>query len=124
MALFFDAGWFVKRLQELGLTPQTLAAALGWSDEDLRLAFKDQREIRSSEVQIMAALLGETPQTIATRCGVSTPLPPQTDAPDGDLDPGASDSGALSLAELFRRVEQLEWQVGALQRQLDQARRP
>jgi hypothetical protein len=79
MALFFDAEWFDARLAERELDRATLGAVVGWTDEQLAAAFKDQREIAPREVQTLAAFLNQPPEEIARRCGVSTRAQPRED---------------------------------------------
>jgi len=79
MALFFDNEWFDGRLAERELDRATLAAIVGWSAEDLALAFKDQREISPAEVQAIAALLNAPVEEVARRCGTSTRSHPKDD---------------------------------------------
>jgi hypothetical protein len=75
MALFFDAPWFDERLTAFGLSRTVVAVALGLTDHELADIWKDQRELRAHDVAVLAALLGTDPQDIATRAGVSTPVP-------------------------------------------------
>ena len=75
MALFFDAPWFDARLEERGLARATLAAVCGLGEGEIALLFKDQREMRPSEVALFAELLGATPAEIAEHAGVSTRAP-------------------------------------------------
>jgi hypothetical protein len=100
MALFFDAEWFDARLGERGLSRRVMAAAAAMADADLALAFKDQRELSASEVAAFAELLGVEPAEIATRAGVSTPVP-------------GSDATAR-IGALERRVAALEAEVARL----------
>ena len=100
MALFFDAEWFDARLGARGLSRGVLAAAAGLSDEELALAFKDQREISAREVAVFAELLGASVAEVARRAGVSTPTPGE--------DPAAR------IAALERRVAALEAEVERL----------
>lgn len=80
MALFFDSAWFDARLQSLGLSRSDLGTALGLSDQELLEVWKDQRELKASDVRIIAALLGARPAEIAEHAGVSTPVPKDDDA--------------------------------------------
>jgi lambda repressor-like predicted transcriptional regulator len=102
MALFFDADWFEARLAERGLSRAVMAAAAGLSEAELALVFKDQRELSAGEVAIFAELLGAPPPEVASRAGVSTPVPGQ---------PGQGDA---RLAALERRVAALEAEVARL----------
>ncbi len=102
MALFFDAAWFDARLGERGLSRDAMAAVAGLSGADLALVFKDQREISAAEVAIFAELLGAEPAEVASRAGISTPVPGQA----GDAD--------ARIAALERRVAALEAEVARL----------
>lgn len=75
MALFFDSEWFDSQLAKAGLTRADAERALGLNAVQLAELWKDQRELRAQDVRILAALLGATPEEVATRAGVSTPLP-------------------------------------------------
>ncbi len=75
MALFFDSEWFDARLATCGLKRGDLGLALGLSENEIGEVWKDQREINAGQVRVMAALLGVTPQVIATHAGISTPAP-------------------------------------------------
>jgi len=79
MALFFDADWFDARLSERELDRATLGAVLGWTDEQLAAAFKDQREISPRDVQTLASFLNQPPEEIVRRCGISTRAHPRED---------------------------------------------
>jgi uncharacterized protein YceH (UPF0502 family) len=102
MALFFDAAWFDARLGERGFSRDVLAAATGMSGADLALVFKDQRELSAGEVAVFAELLGVGPAEIASRAGVSTPVP------------GGEASSEARIAALERRVAALEAAVARL----------
>ena len=101
MALFFDAEWFDARLGERGLSRRMMAAAAGMAEADLALAFKDQRELSAEEVAAFAELLGVEPAEVATRAGVSTPVP--------------GEDAAARIGALERRVAALEAEVARLQ---------
>jgi len=75
MALFFDAPWFDQKLAKLGLVRATVAAALGLSEGDVVEIWKDQRELKARDVIVLANLLGASPEEIAHRAGISTPVP-------------------------------------------------
>jgi transcriptional regulator with XRE-family HTH domain len=98
MALFFDADWFDERLGERGLSREVMAAAAGLSATDLALVFKDQREVSAAEVAVFAELLGVESAEVASRAGVSTPVP-----------------GREGLSD---RVEALERRVAAMEAEL------
>jgi len=75
MALFFDSEWFDGRLTALGLTRDAVAAALGFTADEVAEVWKDQRELSAQHVRLLAALLAVPAKEIASRAGVSTPLP-------------------------------------------------
>jgi len=102
MALFFDAVWFDARLAERGLSRDILAAAGGLSADDLTLVFKDQGELSAGQVAVFAELLGVSADEIASRAGVSTPVPSQHISADA------------RIAALERRVAVLEAEIARL----------
>jgi uncharacterized protein YceH (UPF0502 family) len=102
MALFFDAGWFDQRLGERGLGRDAMAAAAGLSAADLALIFKDQREVSAWEVAVFAELLGVESAEVASRAGISTPVP------------GQAGEAEARIERLERRVAVLEAEVAAL----------
>ena len=93
MALFFDSQWFDARLAAAGLSRANLAAALGLTEDQLADVWKDQRELTADNVRMLGVLLAATPAEIASRAGVSTPVPKE--APPG-------------LAELAQRLARVE----------------
>ncbi len=103
MALFFDAGWFNKRLVALNLQKEDMARATGWTPEELALVFKDQKEVSAREVEVLSALLHASPGEIANRCGISTPAAAQPL------------SAAAQIDHLQKRVAALEAHVAALE---------
>jgi hypothetical protein len=81
MALFFDSAWFDAKLAQAGLSRDDVATALGLAPSELAEMWKDQRELKPTDVRILAALIGATPAEVASRAGVSTPVPkPDLDA--------------------------------------------
>jgi transcriptional regulator with XRE-family HTH domain len=82
MALFFDSAWFDARLEAAGLTRATVAAALGLTEPQVAELWKDQRELSADNVRVLSALLAVTPTEVASRAGVSTPVPKDA---SGDL---------------------------------------
>jgi len=100
MALFFDSDWFDARLAKAGLSRPDAARALGLDDVQLAELWKDQRELRAADVRILAALLAATPEEVATRAGVSTPVP-RSDGRD-----------------LETRVTRIEAELAAIRREL------
>jgi uncharacterized protein YceH (UPF0502 family) len=102
MALFFDAEWFDGRLGERGLSRAVLATAAGMSAADVGLVFKDQREVSAGEVAIFAELLGVEAAEVASRAGVSTPVP------------GENAAANTRIAALERRVAALEAEIARL----------
>ena len=94
MALFFDSEWFDARLKSAGLQRADVAAALGLSAEQIAELWKDQRELSVGDVRVLSALLSATPAEIASRAGISTPVP-RPPAPD-------------ALAEFGERLTRVE----------------
>lgn len=95
MALFFDAAWFDAQLARLGLARSTIAAALGLGEADVNEIWKDQRELSAHDVSIIAALLGVTVAEVASRAGVSTPVPREA----------GNDAALKAIAERLERIE-------------------
>ena len=106
MALFFDSSWFDEKLAERGLSRSAMAAVAGLSAEALDLAFKDQRELSASEVAAFAELLGANPAEVASRAGISTPVP-------GAPGPATAES-ERRISALERRVAALEAEIARL----------
>ncbi|HEY4943753.1 MAG TPA: hypothetical protein VII56_20160 [Rhizomicrobium sp.] len=100
MALFFDSAWFDARLKAAGLARADAAAALGLSAEEISELWKDQRELSAGDVRILAGLLAAPPAEIASRAGVSTPVPKELPAD--------------ALAERLERVERALAEIKAL----------
>jgi transcriptional regulator with XRE-family HTH domain len=73
--LFFDTDWFDARLAEFGLKQADISAALGLTPEQVNDLWKDQRELRIADVRALSKLLRASVEEIATRAGVSTPVP-------------------------------------------------
>ncbi|MBV9991257.1 MAG: helix-turn-helix transcriptional regulator [Alphaproteobacteria bacterium] len=132
MALFFDSQWFDARLAALGLSRAELGRALGLSDGQLAEVFKDQRELSADDVRLIAALLGVEAKEVASRAGVSTPMPREIvareegphdghrgDGPheDGLPEDGPAEDG-LSSASLERRLSRLEAEVAEIKSML------
>ena len=80
MALFFDSQWFDARLAQAGLTRDAVAAALGLSPQQIAEMWKDQRELTADNVRMLGMLLAVPPAEIASRAGVSTPVPKEAPA--------------------------------------------
>lgn len=78
MALFFNSAWFDARLEASGLRRADVAAALGLTTEQLAELWKDQRELSAANVRALSTLLGAPAAEIASRAGVSTPVPRET----------------------------------------------
>ena len=68
--------WFDARLAARSLSRAQLAVMLGLSAEQIAELWKDQRELSVRDVRLLSELLGEPAQEIASRAGVSTPVPP------------------------------------------------
>jgi len=75
MALFFDQAWFDAELGKRHLTRDTLGTMLGLTPGEVSEVWKDQRELKAADVAVIAALLNVTPDIIANRAGISTPVP-------------------------------------------------
>lgn len=105
MSLFFDQEWFDARMRDRGLNRLALAAIMGISSDDLDAIWKDQREISSREVTMLAEMLGVSPAEIAAHGGVSTPIP-KSDEDQSRL--------AMRLDLLEARVRELERAIADL----------
>jgi transcriptional regulator with XRE-family HTH domain len=109
MALFFDSAWFDARLKSLGLSRSDLGTALGLTEREILELWKDQRELKTQDVRIMAALLGASPAEIAGHAGISTPVPKDDDR---------------AMTVILQRLDQIEKtlaELEALVRALDQS---
>lgn len=82
MALFFDSAWFDTRLAAAGLARGNVAAALGLTEEQVADLWKDQRELTADNVRVLGLLLGVPAAEIASRAGVSTPVPKDVSGED------------------------------------------
>ncbi len=85
MSLFFDSAWFDARLKATGLSRADLAAALGLAPQQIDEMWKDQRELKASDVRVIAALLGASHSEVAERAGISTPIPKEAPAANADV---------------------------------------
>lgn len=94
MALFFDSAWFDAQIEAAGLRRADVAAALGLSAEQISELWKDQRELSAANVRALSALLGVPPAEIASRAGVSTPVP--------------KDARSDALVRLHERLDRVE----------------
>src|SRR5215469_4012405 len=111
MALFFDSAWFDARLAAAGLQRGDVAAALGLNGEQIAEVWKDQRELSANDVRLLSALLAAPAAEIASRAGISTPVPKEL-PPD-----------ALRLAELDARLARVEHTLGEIKSLLLDLRR-
>lgn len=102
MALFFDQFWYDARLAERGLTRSVLAAVAGMTNDELALAYKDQRELTAAQIAAFAELLGVPLAEAARRAGVGAHA-------------AALPSEAVTLE---RKVAMLEARVAALEAEL------
>ena len=100
MALFFDSIWFDARLSALGLQRAQVATALGLNAGQLAELWKDQRELTAGDVRTLATLLRVPAAEIATRAGVSTPLP--------------KDTAENAVAQLNDRLDRVERTLGEI----------
>lgn len=102
MALFFDQGWFDAQLKQLGATRDDVARLLKLSSEQVAELWKDQRELRAADVQVLAEYLKVAAAEVAMRAGVSTPIPP------------ASKTIEKQLEEVNERLTRIERMIGEL----------
>jgi transcriptional regulator with XRE-family HTH domain len=107
MALFFDQSWFDQRLKERGLTRDDVASALRLAREAVDEIWKDQREITSNEVVMLARLIGAPAADVVTRAGIATPMPK---GPAGDATPVHA-----RLDEMDQRLARIERAIADLQ---------
>lgn len=109
MALFFDQDWFDSRLKALGLTRDDAAAALRLAREEIDEIWKDQREMSSNDVVMLARLLKSPAEEVVTRAGIATPAPSAR----------ASDAEAVAvlakLSEMEQRLIRMERAIAELQ---------
>ncbi|MFO1238599.1 MAG: DNA-binding protein [Alphaproteobacteria bacterium] len=75
MALFFDQAWFDARLAERHLRREDVGTMLDLDAEAVAEIWKDQRELKAGDVALLAALLNLPAAEIASRAGISTPVP-------------------------------------------------
>jgi transcriptional regulator with XRE-family HTH domain len=101
MALFFDSAWFDARLAAGGLTRANVAAALGLTDEQVAELWKDQREFTADNVRMLSLLLAVPPAEIASRAGVSTPVPKDA-SPDLDARLARIESDLAEIKALLK----------------------
>lgn len=107
MALFFDQKWFTDRLNDMGRTPNDLADAIGMPLIELAAVWKDQRELSVDEVRGMAAFLKAPVEEVASRAGVSTPIPSE---------PGETGAGGSDLAPVLERLDEMAHRLDRLER--------
>jgi transcriptional regulator with XRE-family HTH domain len=106
MALFFDTDWFNARLAERGLSQSDAARALGLDAGEIAEVWKDQRELSVRNVRALADLLDAPATEVASRAGVSTPVP---------ADPPADTHAALAeFSERLSRIERALLELKAL----------
>jgi transcriptional regulator with XRE-family HTH domain len=96
MALFFDQAWFDAQLKARGATQDDVARLLKLTADEVREMWKDQRELKAGEVLALAKFLNVAPAELATRAGVSTPIP------------SADSSVGERLDEMNERLKRLE----------------
>lgn len=109
MALFFDQEWFDAKLREAGRTRDDVASALGLSRAEVDEIWKDQRELASREVSVLAGLLAASAAEVANKAGVSTPVP---------VAPAPASSDAVLMTKLDAmdaRLARIERAVADLQ---------
>jgi transcriptional regulator with XRE-family HTH domain len=106
MALFFDGEWFDARLAAAHLSRGDIARALGVSEQELADIWKDQRELSTTDVAVLAALLAASPQDIATHAGISTRVP----------------KAQPTLTDLAARLEKIEAEMARLSARMADAK--
>jgi len=109
MALFFDQEWFDRQLENRGLTRDDVARSLRLVRDEVDEIWKDQREISSNEVTMLARLLNAPAAEVVTRAGISTPVPqPAHDQVD-------SSAVMKKLDEMDERLRRMERAIADLQ---------
>lgn len=109
MALFFDQEWFDRQLEGRELSRDDVAGALRLSRDEVDEIWKDQREISSNEVVMLARLLGAPAAEVVTRAGISTP------GPQSDHDQADSSAVMKKLEEMDERLQRMERAIADLQ---------
>lgn len=113
MALFFDQEWFDAKLKALGRTRDDVAGALHLSRGEVDEIWKDQRELRPSEVGILSQLLGAPVAEVVTRAGIATPMPHE---PILHLPKETGDAALMTkLEEMDARLMRIERAIADLQ---------
>lgn len=114
MALFFDQEWFDQQLKSCGLTRDDIAKSLRLMRSEVDEIWKDQREISSNEVTMLARLLQAPASEVVTRAGIATPVPPAADNTSSD---SKTDNSAVmgKLEEMDDRLRRIERAVAELQ---------
>ncbi|GMV61695.1 MAG: hypothetical protein AMXMBFR74_08640 [Parvibaculum sp.] len=103
MALFFDQEWFDAKLREAGRTRDDVASALGLSRAEVDEIWKDQRELASREVSVLAGLLAASSAEVANKAGISTPVP-------------AAPTQASSDAALMMKLDAMDARLARIER--------
>ena len=104
MALFFDQTWFDTLLKQRGSTREDIARLLQLTAEQVGELWKDQRELRAGEVLALARFLNASPAEVASRAGVSPPVP---------ADPADVSARLDAMEERLQRLERLMLDVQA-----------
>lgn len=103
MALFFDQEWFDAKLRGAGLTRDHVASALGLSRAEIEEIWKDQRELASRDVSVLAGLLAVSSAEVANKAGISTPVP-------------AAPASASSDAALMAKLDAMDARLARIER--------
>ena len=114
MALFFDQEWFDQHLKGRGLSRDDVAEALRLMRSEVDEIWKDQREISSTEVAILARLLQAPAHEVVTRAGVTTPMP-QAEHDQMSRDKGDTSAVMAKLEEMDERLLRMERAISDLQ---------
>lgn len=109
MALFFDQEWFDLQLESRELTRDDVARSLRISRDEVDEIWKDQREISSNEVVMLARLLGAPAAEVVKRAGISTPVP------QSDRDQADPSAVMAKLDEMDERLQRIERAIADLQ---------
>jgi len=103
LALFFDAAWFDAQLARRHLSREDIGAVLGLDAAAVAELWKDQRELKASDVSVLAAVFNLPPAEIADRAGISTPVPAPA-APSSPVVLARLEAIEAKLDEILRRL--------------------
>jgi hypothetical protein len=98
MALFFDQAWFDAQLKAAGATRDDVARLLKLTHDQVTELWKDQRELRATEVAAFARLFQVGAAEVAKRAGISTPVPDES---------GTVEQRLSEMNERLMRIERM-----------------